>query len=89
MARQPGGKLLPRLVVGFLQAVDEKGLPLWNVKPRIAFAVLVEFGGSGGRTSGPIAQQIVPMIIERLGPDLDPDWVAPEFVGPPAPEVVK
>ena len=42
---------------GYLQKLDPYGEPDWSVTPRIAFAVLVEFGGSGGRTSGPIRRR--------------------------------
>jgi cell division protein FtsI/penicillin-binding protein 2 len=60
---------------GFLQPADADGQPLWQRSPRVAFAVLTEFGGSGGRTSGPIAKQVAGFILETLGPDLNPDTV--------------
>jgi hypothetical protein len=31
----------------------------------------VEFGGSGGRTSGPLAKEIAAVLLDALGPDLD------------------
>lgn len=55
----------------FLQARRADGSPDWSVEPRIAFSVLVEFGGSGGRTSGPLARRITQTLIEELGADLD------------------
>ena len=58
---------------GYLQAIHANGRPDWSRRPRIAFAVLVEFGGSGGRTSGPLAQRVAGEILETLGPGLDPD----------------
>jgi penicillin-binding protein 2 len=56
---------------GFLQEVGAGGEPVWNRRPRVAFAVLVEFGGSGGRTSGPLARDVAAALIEVLGPDVD------------------
>jgi cell division protein FtsI/penicillin-binding protein 2 len=56
---------------GFLQEHDGTGRPVWSVNPRIAFAVLVEFGGSGSRTSGAIAKQIAADLLEVFGPDLE------------------
>jgi cell division protein FtsI/penicillin-binding protein 2 len=56
---------------GFLQAADGHHQPIWSEEPRVAFTVLVEFGGSGGRVSGPIAQKIASVILEIFGEDLD------------------
>jgi len=70
---------------GFLQAVDEDGEPRWSVKPRIAFVVLIEYGGSGGHSSAPFAKNMVTLLEEVLGPDLDPDG-RPE---PPPPDASK
>ena len=56
---------------GYLQALDDAGHPDWSSAPRIAFAVLVEFGGSGGRTAGPIAKAVAATLLEVFGPDLD------------------
>ena len=56
---------------GYLQRHDGTGQPIWSVKPRLAFAVLVEFGGSGSRTSGAIAQQIAADLLDVFGSDLD------------------
>lgn len=58
---------------GFLQALDAARLPDWSKVPRVAFAVLVEFGGSGGRTSGPLAKRVAAELLDVLGPDLDAD----------------
>ncbi len=55
----------------YLQKLDSVGMPDWSQTPRIAFAALVEFGGSGGRTSGPLAKEIAGVLLEMLGPDLD------------------
>jgi len=59
--------------IGYLQAVDSAGHPLLDVTPRIAFSVLVEFGGSGGRVAGPIAKRVAETTLDVLGADLDPD----------------
>ena len=56
---------------GFLQRIGADGQPDWTVTPRIAFAVLVEFGGSGGRTSGPLAREVAAELLAVFGPDLD------------------
>lgn len=56
---------------GYLQELDSAGRPKWSHTPRIAFAALIEFGGSGGRTSGPLAKQIAAVLIELLGPELN------------------
>jgi cell division protein FtsI/penicillin-binding protein 2 len=60
---------------GYLQPLDASGAPDWQRLAPIAFAVIVEFGGSGGRTSGPIALQVASITREILGSDLDPDRV--------------
>jgi penicillin-binding protein 2 len=70
-----GGRHAHAWFVAYLQKVDAAGNPLWGRAPRVAFAVLVEFGGSGGRTSGPIACQVAHILVDTLGPDLDPDWL--------------
>jgi len=56
---------------GYLQAVDADHQPDWSLPSRVAFAVIVEFGGSGGRTSGPIARRIAATILDTFGPELD------------------
>ncbi|HNQ23540.1 MAG TPA: penicillin-binding transpeptidase domain-containing protein [Phycisphaerae bacterium] len=64
---------------GYLQALDTAGEPRWSVPPRIAFVVLIEFGGSGGQVAGPLARQVAGLLLEVLGPDLNPDGlVVPE-----------
>ncbi len=55
---------------GYLQPLDSNGRPDWRQPPPIAFSVLVEFGGSGGRTSGPIARDVAQLLVETLGPNL-------------------
>lgn len=60
---------------GFLQGVDDSGQPIESETPPIAFAVLVEFGGSGGRVAGPIGKAVAELVMEMLGPDLDPDYL--------------
>lgn len=57
---------------GFLQPLGRDGQPDWGRTPSIAFAVLVEFGGSGGRVSGPIARAVAEELLEVLGPSLAP-----------------
>ncbi len=61
---------------GFLQKADENDQPIWSEPPRVAFAVMVEFGGSGGHVSAPIGRQVALTLIDLLGPQLDLD--APE-----------
>jgi cell division protein FtsI/penicillin-binding protein 2 len=58
---------------GFLQRIDEQRKPVWHESPRVAFAILVEFGGSGGHTSGPIAREVAGVLLDTLGRDLRPD----------------
>ena len=67
---------------GFLQKLDTHGEPLWNTRPRLAFAVMVEFGGSGGRVSAPIGRKVAETLIAMLGPELDPDAPTAEEVSP-------
>ncbi len=55
---------------GWLQERDAAGRPDWSKSPSIAFAVLVEYGGSGGRVSGPLARKVVAELLEVLGPNL-------------------
>jgi len=56
---------------GFLQPRDADGSADWSRDGRIAFAVLVEYGGSGGHVAGPLAKQVAADLIEILGPALD------------------
>lgn len=59
---------------GFLQEKDPAtGEPVWTVEPKIAFVVLVEYGGSGGNVAGVAADDIARTILDELGPQLDPD----------------
>jgi len=73
---EEGGRHAHAWFAGFLQPIDAAGRPNWSRTPRVAFAVLVEFGGSGGRTSGPLAKEIAAELLEVLGPDLDVGSVA-------------
>lgn len=57
--------------VAFLQEKGSDGLPNWGASPRIAIAVLLEFGGSGGRTSGPLCLDIAGLILDEF-----PQYVA-------------
>lgn len=66
--------------IAYLQPVDGQGQPLLHQAPHIAFSVLVEFGGSGGRSAGPIAAKVAGTLLDVLGPSLDPD--APRGQGP-------
>ena len=60
---------------GYLQRVMPGGQPILTGTPPIAFAVLVEFGGSGGYTAGPIARQVAQRLCAILGDELDPDTI--------------
>lgn len=53
---------------GFLQPLDGAGHPDWTQEAPLAFAVLVEFGGSGGVTSGPLGAKIAAELVETLSP---------------------
>lgn len=55
---------------GYLQRVDDAGRPLWSREPRIAFSLLIEFGGSGGRTAGPVAKRVASVILETMSEEL-------------------
>jgi len=58
---------------GYLQAVTADGRPDLSRPPRVAFSILVEFGGSGGQTSGPLAKEVAAELLRTMGPTLDPD----------------
>jgi penicillin-binding protein 2 len=66
---------------GYLQPTTPDGRPDFAREPRIAFAVLVEFGGSGGQTSGPLAKEVAAELLAMLGPELNPD-AAPRVPAP-------
>ncbi len=68
---EEGGNHAHAWFAGYLQSLDVKGLPDWSKTPRVAFAALVEFGGSGGRTSGPLAKDVAAVLLDVLGSDLD------------------
>lgn len=68
-----GGKHSHAWFGGFLQPLDGNHQPDWSVQASLAFAVIVEFGGSGGRVSGPLAKEVAQELIDMFGPDLDFD----------------
>jgi hypothetical protein len=53
---------------GYLQALGADGHPDYVQTPRLAFAVLVEFGGSGGQVSGPLAREVAAECLRILIP---------------------
>jgi len=63
---------------GFLQPLDGRGRPDWTRPAPIAFAVLLEYGHSGGGAGGPVGRRVAELLIDVLGPELDPD--APELL---------
>jgi len=66
-----------------LQPLNGNQQPDWSIQPRLAFAILVEFGGSGGRVSGPLAKKVAQELIDMFGPNLDIDTplqVSEDFV---------
>ncbi|MEZ6084836.1 MAG: penicillin-binding transpeptidase domain-containing protein [Phycisphaerae bacterium] len=75
-AAEHGRKHSHAWFVAYMQKADANGQPLWNQVPHVAFSVMVEYGGSGGRVSGAIAQKVADVLLDVLGPDLDPDYVA-------------
>ncbi len=68
---EDGGNHAHAWFAGFLQPLDAAGRPEWSRTAPVAFSALVEFGGSGGRTSGPLAKEIASILLEVLGPDLN------------------
>jgi len=68
-----GGRHAHAWFAGYLQRLDAADRPLLEEQPRVAFAVLVEYGGSGGRASGPIAREVADILLDTLGDDLNPD----------------
>ena len=55
----------------FLQPLDAHRQPDWSREAPIALAVLIEFGGSGAQTSGPLATQVAAEALDVLGGQLD------------------
>jgi len=55
----------------FLQPLDNDHRPDWSREAPIAFAVLIEFGGSGAQTSGPLAVEVASELLDVFGPQLD------------------
>ncbi|MCG3137398.1 MAG: Peptidoglycan D,D-transpeptidase MrdA [Phycisphaerae bacterium] len=52
--------------IGYLQRRGPNGRPAENELPCVAIAVLLEFGGSGGRASGPLCRDVARTIIEQF-----------------------
>jgi penicillin-binding protein 2 len=69
----PGEDYSHAWFAGYLQALDMGGQPVWSQEPRVAFAILVEFGGSGGYTSGPLAKKVAAELLDLFGPELNVD----------------
>jgi len=69
---------------GFLQPLDGAGHPDWSQEPNVAFAVLIEFGGSGGATSGPLGAKIAGVLLDVLGENLQ-SVPRPQGSGPNVP----
>lgn len=67
----PGEGFSHAWVGGFLQPCESNGQPDWSAEPPVAFAVLVEFGGSGGRIAGPLARRVAEDLLAMYGPELD------------------
>lgn len=65
-APQAGEKYAHAWFGGYLQPLDPSGRPDWVSPPPVAFVVLVEYGGSGGHVSGPIARDIAGIIAELV-----------------------
>lgn len=63
---------------GYLQEIDSTGQPRPDRTPKIAFAVMIEFGGSGGRVAAPVGRDIAQLVVDTLGDDLDPDAIVGE-----------
>ena len=56
----------------FSLACDDSTLEAdWSAPSPVAFALIVEFGGSGGRVAGPIASKVAKMILTVLGDEVD------------------
>jgi cell division protein FtsI/penicillin-binding protein 2 len=58
--------------IAFIQPKRSNGRPDWTRRSRIAIAVLLEFGGSGGRSSGPLCRNVAELIIDRFPQYVDP-----------------
>ena len=54
---------------GYLQRKDARGRPSPNYDPEAAIVVMVEFGGSGGRVSGPIAKDAAHVVADWIRRD--------------------
>ncbi len=63
----PGEQFSHAWFGGYLQPLDAGRRPDFTKEPTIAFSVLVEFGGSGGRTGGPLAKRVAAEVLDVLG----------------------
>jgi cell division protein FtsI/penicillin-binding protein 2 len=54
-----------------------------QARPRYALAVILEFGGSGGRSAGPIANEVIRAMVDEGY--LQPDGAAARRSKPPVP----
>ncbi len=52
--------------VAFLQKKNSSGSPIWTIPPRVAIAVELDFGESGGRNSGPLCRDVARLILDRF-----------------------
>lgn len=57
---------------GFIQRTNDASHPQWEHTPRIALAVLLEFGGSGGRTAGPACRDVARLIVTEFKDLVEP-----------------
>lgn len=67
----PGDRYSHAWFGGYLQKLDAFGQPDWTSTPSVAFAVLVEFGGSGGRTNGPLVKRLAQILVDFGFADAD------------------
>lgn len=62
---------------GFLQPLGSTGHPDWSQEAPLAFAVLVEFGGSGSVTSGPLGAKVAAELVETIQSEPRPESGSP------------
>jgi penicillin-binding protein 2 len=68
-----GGRHAHAWFGGYLQPLDARGEPDFTRPAPLAFAVLAEFGGSGGRVSGPIAAEVAQVLVDYLEAGTKPE----------------
>ncbi len=61
-----GRKFSHAWFIAFIQPRRSDGGPDWSATARVAIAALVEFGGSGGATSGTLCKQVARLIIDQF-----------------------